>query len=186
MEARRYGVALEKTVKVHLGEVVATPPPQRPRQHSALANAYWSLKLRLWAWRAGRLQSGPAPDIRIFLVYHDPGANTELPHSVGLKSGLLGIAHLFADRRAGPGNNIVIAHELLHTLGATDKYDPETLMPVFPDGYANPEAQPLLPQKRAEIMAGRVPLNAREALMPGSLKEVVIGPATASEIRLQR
>jgi len=59
-------------------------------------------------------------------------------------------------------------------------------MPVFPDGYANPEAQPLLPQKRAEIMAGRVPLNAREALMPGSLKEVVIGPATASEIRLQR
>jgi hypothetical protein len=185
-EAQRYDVALEKTVKVHLGEVVATPPPQRPRQHSALANAYWSLKLRLWAWRAGRSQSGPAPDIRIFLVYHDPGANTELPHSVGLKSGLLGIAHLFADRRAGPGNNIVIAHELLHTLGATDKYDPETLMPVFPDGYANPEAQPLLPQKRAEIMAGRVPLDAGEALMPGSLKEVVIGPATASEIRLQR
>ena len=56
----------------------------------------------------------------------------------------------------------------------------------FNGRFGNPEAQPLLPQKRAEIMAGRVPLNAREALMPGSLKEVVIGPATASEIRLQR
>ncbi len=185
-EARRYGIALEKTAKVHLGSVIQTQPPPRPPQHSALANAYWSLRLRFWAWRAGLSQQGPAPDIRIFLVYHDPGTSTVLPHSVGLKSGLLGVAHLFADPRAAAGNNVVIAHELLHTLGASDKYDPETLMPVFPDGYASPEAQPLLPQKRAEIMAGRIPLNEQEARMPGSLKDVVIGPATASEIRLAR
>ena len=33
----------------------------------------------------------------------------------------------------GP-NNVVIAHELLHTVGATDKYDPVTDAPRIPDG----------------------------------------------------
>jgi hypothetical protein len=185
-ETQRYGVTLERALRVHLGDAVATPPPPRPQSQSPLANAYWSLKLRFWAWRAGTSQPGPTPDIRIFLVYHDPAETTELPHSVGLQQGLLGIAHLFAENEARAANNIVIAHELLHTLGASDKYDSRTLLPVFPDGYAEPEATPLLPQQRAEIMAGRMAVSENEAQMPHSLREMVIGPATAEEIRLRR
>jgi len=33
----------------------------------------------------------------------------------------------------------VIAHELLYTLNATDKYDLNTGLPIFPNGYAEPE-----------------------------------------------
>ena len=53
---------------------------------------------------------------------------------------------------------MVIAHELLHTLGASDKYDPQSLAPIFPDGYAEPDRQPSHPQRMAEIMAGRIPV----------------------------
>ena len=75
-----------------------------------------------------------------------------------------------------------MAHELLHTLRATDKYSFATNTPSFPDGYAAPEARPLLPQTKAELMAGRIPLDAQRAEMPSDLKQVVIGAATAREI----
>ena len=79
-------------------------------------------------------------------------------------------------------NNVVIAHEFLHTLGATDKYDPATNQPLFPDGYANPDLDPLLPQRFAEIMAGRTPLSRNEAETPASLVDALIGNKTAQEI----
>jgi hypothetical protein len=86
----------------------------------------------------------------------------------------------------GGSNNIVIAHELLHTVGATDKYDLTTGLPLYPSGFADPDQQPLYPQDNAEIMAGRRAVSAQEAQMPQSLRHVVVGPATASEIRWTR
>ena len=84
----------------------------------------------------------------------------ELPHSVGLRKLLLGVAHVFANRRQQPVNNVVIAHELMHTLGATDKYDPANNLPIFPQGFAEPDREPLYPQRFAEIMGGRIPISA--------------------------
>ena len=80
----------------------------------------------------------------------------------------------------------MIAHELLHTLGATDKYDPNGSLPLFPDGYADPQASPLLPQKRAEIMAGRIPISDTRAEIPADMTQVVIGAQTAREINWTR
>jgi hypothetical protein len=80
-------------------------------------------------------------------------------------------------------NNIVIAHELLHTLGASDKYNPADGAPLFPIGYADREREPRYPQEEAEVMAGRRALSAQEWEMPNSLRRVVIGPETALEIR---
>jgi len=82
-----------------------------------------------------------------------------------------------------PSNNVVIAHEILHTLGATDKYDPATLAPIYPDGYGDPEREPRFPQELTEIMAGRYALDASTFEMPASLADVVVGEATAREIR---
>ena len=101
---------------------------------------------------------------------------------LGLQKGLIGVVNAYASEAQTAQNDVVIAHELLHTLGATDKYDPQTNQPLFPDGYAEPQRQPLLPQANAEIMAGRIPLSQTDAEMPGSLNEALIGSQTAREI----
>ena len=56
-------------------------------------------------------------------------------------------------------DDMVIAHELLHTLGATDKYDLRTNQPAHPDGFAEPDREPLYPQSFAELMGGRIPVS---------------------------
>ncbi|HEX7236644.1 MAG TPA: hypothetical protein VF405_06755 [Gammaproteobacteria bacterium] len=108
-----------------------------------------------------------------------------LDRSTALDKGLVAVANLFAAREARATNQIVLAHELLHTLRATDKYSLATNAPLYPDGYAAPEARPLLPQAKAELMAGRIALDQQRAEMPGDLDDVVIGALTAREIGWQ-
>ena len=53
---------------------------------------------------------------------------------------------------------------------------------LYPDGYADPERKPLLPQSQAEIMAGRLMLSDKKLRFPKNLQECVVGPMTAGEI----
>lgn len=182
-EAKRYGVSNFRPVEVVLGPVLASLPPAPPRLASTLDAIVWSLKMRWWASRHDDMPGGGKPDVRMFAAYFNPAARKTLPHSVGLEHGLIGVANLFANTEMADQNNVVIAHELLHTFGATDKYDPATNQPRFPDGYAEPNRLPLLPQEHAEIMAGRTPVAPDRAETPDSLDHVVVGPATAAEIR---
>ena len=46
-----------------------------------------------------------------------------MAHSTGLQKGMLGVVNAFASADQEGSNAVVIAHELLHTFGATDKYD---------------------------------------------------------------
>jgi hypothetical protein len=179
-EARRAGLPLAAPVRVTLYPAVADRPPLRAPTAGAIATGFWSLRLRAWAWRVAR--HTPA-QIRVFVLYHDPERSPVVPHSLGLQKGLIGVVHAFAAPQMDGANQIVIAHELLHTLGATDKYEAATLLPRWPDGYAAPNASPRYPQRDAEIMAGRRALSAREAEMPDSLDDVRVGAATAREIR---
>ena len=87
-----------------------------------------------------------------------------------------------ASRQMAARNRIIITHELMHVLGATDKYDPYTGQPIAPDGLANPQQEPLYPQGQAEIMGGRVAVSAYRWRYPASLDFTVIGRKTASEI----
>ena len=185
-ESARYGITIDSPVRIEVGEPVDDRPPAPPADRNVLKVMTWSLSLRYWAWRMQGRQPGPRPDVRIFVAYHDPQTNRALAHSLGLEKGLIGVVNGFAARRLAGGNNVVIAHELLHTLGASDKYDPGTSLPLFPAGYAEPDRAPLHPQRRAEIMGGRTPLSATEAVTPENLDEVVVGPATAVEIRWTR
>jgi hypothetical protein len=115
-------------------------------------------------------------------IYYDPNTYSQLDHSLGLKEGHICMVKAFASHHQAAGNNVVIAHEMLHTLGATDKYNLQTLQPIYPEGYAHPEQKPILPQKFAEIMGRATPLSASESEMPESLAYTVIGPQTAREI----
>lgn len=179
-QASAWGVTLDKPVDMKFAPVVDSLPPSPPASANPLAVAYWSLRLRLWAWRNDTFD-GPA-DIRLFVVYYDPDARARLAHSLGLQKGFLGVVNAYGDPAYDGRNNVVLAHEMLHTLGASDKYDPRTNLAYFPTGFAEPERSPLYPQRRAELMAGRIPVNASEAKMPATLADTVIGRATALEI----
>ena len=183
-EAERYGRSANASIEIKLGGIIATLPPAPPRNGSVPEAILWSLKMRWWAFRNGET-SGPGPQVKMFLLYFDPAQTGSLQHSTGLQKGLIGRVNVFASRDMARQNNMVITHEFLHTLGATDKYDPATNQPTYPDGYANPDQQPPEPQSFAEIMAGRIPVSQTNATIPESLNDVVIGSLTAREINWQ-
>ena len=181
-QASAYGVTTPEPVKVWLRPALAELPPLPPADRSLLGTIGWSLQLRWWASRREAAQPRPRGQARLFVLYYDPASTPAVAHSLGLKEGVIGIVHAFASRAQAPTNNVVIAHELLHTLGATDKYDPATGQPRHPAGFAEPEREPLYPQEFAELMGGRIPLAPNKAEIPVSLDQTAVGPATAAEI----
>ena len=181
-EGDSYDLSLVDPVQVELAPEVTVLPPAAPFGANIFAIMYWSLKLRYWAWKNDTYQ-GPLVNIKIFVLFYDPQTHKQLDHSLGLKEGHICMVKAFASRHQAAGNNVVIAHEMLHTLGATDKYDLQTLQPKYPEGYADPDQEPLLPQEYAEIMGRAIPLSSSESKMPDSLAYTVIGPITAKEIK---
>ena len=179
-EGERFHLELREPLGVDLAPEVTLLPPTAPFGGGVLEVIWWSLKMRWWAWRVDTYEE-PA-DIRIFVLYYDPAVYNALGHSLGLKEGLLCLVKGFADSSLASRNNVIIAHEMLHTLGATDKYDPRTEQPNFPSGYAEPERKPLYPQVMAEIMGGLVPVSEDRGWMPTGLDYTVVGPVTAGEI----
>jgi hypothetical protein len=75
----------------------------------------------------------------------------------------------------------VVAHELFHTLGATDKYDASGRT-LVPKGLAEPDRLPRYPQIFVEVMARNRPVSSDEEKVPESLDELAVGPTTAKEI----
>ena len=183
-ETERYRPGLDRPVRIELGKRVDEQPPALPESPNALSVMKWSLHMRWWATGVGNDQDDIAPDVRIFVRYHRPDHSLTLENSVGLQKGMVGIVNGFASRRQRGRNNVVIAHEFLHTLGATDKYSPVNGHPLAPHGLAEPARNPLYPQRFAEIMGGRVALAEDDSVIPRNLDLAVIGRLTASEIRL--
>lgn len=181
-EAQRYAVKVEPPLRFSLAAPLRELPPMLNEGAGTLSVVSWSLRMRYWAWSVPENPVGITPDIKLFLLYHDPARSQVLPHSVGLQKGLFGIVNVFAAKRLAGSNDTVTAHELLHTLGATDKYDLRTNLPRHPDGYAEPDLKPLHPQSLAELMGGRIPISRTRSEIPEFLGEVVIGPVTAAEI----
>jgi hypothetical protein len=183
-EAVRYGKTVNRPLRMELGKPISEQPPAMESDSGVFGVMLWSLKMRWWASNTAGEQDSIEPDVRIFVRYHRPIGTFTLENSIGLQKGMVGIVNARAGRRQQGSNNVIIAHEFLHTLGATDKYDLRSGLPTPPDGLAEPDRNPLYPQRRAEIMGGRIAIAADDAIIPQSLKYVVIGPLTASEIRL--
>src|SRR6056297_15397 len=185
-EAERYGRTPERALDITLAPKLDESPPRPPADANPLRVMAWSLRLRWWAWRATRDDGVPEADIKLFVHYFAPADDRVLGPSLGLEKGLVGIVNAFASRTMRGANRVVITHELLHTLGATDKYNASTSQPLAPAGLADPDRRPLYPQQRAEIMAGRVALSPSEARIPEDLQRTTVGPLTAAEIGLIR
>lgn len=180
-EARRYGLALELPVEIVFAGQLDTLPPRPPVQGSALSIGVWSLELRYWAARHNDYPY--AQDVQMYVQYFDPDKSPALAHSLGLRQGLIGVVNAFASKTMKTQNHVIVAHELLHTVGATDKYDPASNQPLYPSGYADPEQEPRFPQRRAEIMAGRMATGEDTVDEPRTLDDVVMGAHTAREIK---
>jgi len=183
-ETGRYGRSIKRPLRMELGDEISAQPPLLDKSPGMLEVMLWSLKMRWWASGVTAAQDNPDPDVRIFVRFHAPREQFVLENSVGLQKGMLGVVNAYVGRRHRGTNNVIIAHEFLHTLGATDKYDPATGIPSYPQGYAEPDRQPRYPQRFAEIMGGRIPVASDDAMIPQSLKYVMMGPQTAREIRL--
>lgn len=181
-EAQRYHLDTNEPFRTRLRPELQVRPPQRAADAGILATALWSLRLRYLAWRVSGHAHEPE-DIRMFVLYHDPALTPTVPHSLGLTKGLIGVVYAFAAPEMSGANDVVIAHELLHTVGASDKYNFANDAPRFPEGYGDPVQSPLYPQLTAELMAGRRMLAPGKWEQAENLDEVVIGPATALEIR---
>jgi hypothetical protein len=181
-EAGAFGLALAEPVEVRLAPPLNELPPKAPADKSPLKTMWWSLKMRYWSATVEDQYTGPPPNIKMYVLYFDPDNTKRLDHSLGLEKGLIGVVNAFSAERLQEKNNVVIAHELLHTVGATDKYEPGTGHPLFPHGYAEPDKDPLYPQDFAEIMGGVVALSESEHKMPENLDRCMIGRKTATEI----
>lgn len=168
--------------------VDATSPPPLPLgdgpidavRHSLALSSY----LRDIDTRAG-IESGVF-DSRIYVAVRRPRQSERtLVEGRSEQGGRVGLVEVELDAESGDLPLIVVAHELLHTLGATDKYD-ETGRTIVPLGLAEPERLPLFPQRFAEIMARNRPVSAGTERVPESFDEMAVGPRTATEIGWRR
>ena len=181
-ESMPYGITATPAFQFEVAQVSTDLPPEIPDRYGRVAIALWSLKMRWWAWKMGFNDDLVGTDIQMFILYHGVKARTELDISVGMRKGRYGVVNAFAANSMSARNLVIFTHELMHVFGASDKYIRATGEPEYPFGFADPKQRPLLPQKRAEIMGGRIPLSSSVSKMPRSLEQCKIGRWTAEEI----
>jgi hypothetical protein len=120
-------------------------------------------------------------DARMYVVV-ESGTVSTFAEGVGAAGGEVGLIRARVQGKDTTLALTALAHELLHCLSATDKYDAQGHA-LLPQGLVDPGRAPLLPQRQAEVMVGEVPLAAGEGRLPDSLEEVAVGPHTAAEVR---
>jgi hypothetical protein len=181
-ESQPYGFTVTPAFRFQVAQPGLELPPVVPAQFDPVAIAWWSLKMRWWAWMRDLEDKLVSPDIQMFVLYSSLNGENEPGISVGMRKGRYGIVKSYARESLVSQNLFIFTHEMLHVLGATDKYILSTGEPIFPDGYSEPDRKPLFPQRLAEIMGGRIPVNSYSSVMPDSLDECKIGQQTAEEI----
>jgi hypothetical protein len=190
-EFRRYTGRDECPLRFSVHAPVRAPydPPEQPRAEDSFL-ARWSATSHFLAYfkevDAREHLFMDVHDVTVFVFFYGEGRSAEFKdrRAVAAKRTRWGLVFCPMDPAQLPRSSALVAHEICHTLGATDKYDGEKC--VFPDGYANPGAVPLLPQSDAEIMALGIPLEAlREAPVTGLL-DCVVGSKTSEEMGWRR
>jgi hypothetical protein len=158
----------------------APPSMQDPSWLGVLGDTY-----RRWRWtrsidaRAGLDAS--EYDARIYLVMKPAEHGLAFVEGESEYGGRVGVAQVDIDPEMVDFSLFVAAHELMHTLGASDKYD-ATGRALYPGGFAEPNRRRLYPQPGAEVMARNVPLAPTSERPPNTLDELFVGDATATEV----
>lgn len=120
-------------------------------------------------------------DVRIYVRLTASSGQSEAAEGLGQQHGRVGVVSTEISKAGVDFAWFVAMHEYLHTRGATDKYGPD-LRALYPQGYAEPNRTPRLPQAGTELMARGRPRSLTEEDLPGPAQTWVIGEWTAAEI----
>lgn len=184
LEAHRYAPDIPTpfhfTVK---GPVQGGKAPPSPASTGFFANAQHTWDLRQYTSAIDTLATldPEVYDSRIYVSMRN-GNHGGTVEGASQPNGRVGTVNVELDRTMIDSVLFVIAHELFHTLGASDKYDDKGHCRV-PEGLAEPDRAPLYPQAFAELMARNRAVGLGEEVMPASLDELAVGLTTAKEIR---
>ena len=120
----------------------------------------------------------------MFLLYFDPAQSKRLAHSTGLQKGLIGRVNVFAS------HDMASKTTWSSLTNSCTRWVPPTSTILPPISLSIPTVTPIplisstvLPQRYAEIMAGRTPISQAEAEnAEQALTMRLIGGKTAQEI----
>lgn len=157
------------------------PPPDVPEQEGLAPRL--SHYYRLWRYlgrvkEQGHLRLG-SRSLRVYVVIEPVRTRVRFVEGFGAVGGDFGVVRAAIDDHLLDQALLAIGHEMLHCLGASDKYDAHGHA-VAPEGLADPAAG--YPQRHAEIMVGEVAVAPGRGRLAESLSEVRVGPVTAREI----
>ena len=119
--------------------------------------------------------------VKVYVVYG--GSSYDMAsHSRGSETGRVAVVYVSLDE-LNPGYPLAtIAHEIGHTLGADDTYDPETSRAIHPEGFVEPFSKPLFPQSFAELMAVDVPISRTREMEVSTLDQIRVGHRSAADM----
>ncbi len=127
-------------------------------------------------------QVGPlAADGTVYVVLSGEGAAARRVEGIGEAGGRRGLVYAGLGADDLTLETVAVAHEFLHCLGATDKYDEAGH--ARRNGLVEPDRQPRYPQPAGDVMVGERPLGPNAGAPLTSLDEARVGPVTAQEIR---
>jgi hypothetical protein len=184
-EAERHHPDLRKPFRIRLkGPVIVSAPPPSPKSEGAVDLAKQAVDMKKWLSDVDP-RAGVEPDqwdSRIYVSVRKPAsALRSFVEGESEQDGRVGTVAVELDASMADLTLIVVTHELMHTLGASDKYDANGRT-LVPDGLAEPDRSPLDPQRYAEVMARNRPLSPTSEAIPKSIDELAVGPKTATEI----
>lgn len=140
------------------------------------------------AWRYPRYFKRMAEDlgvpvedygIKVYVIY-GAGNRDLASHYRGSEKGRVAVVFVSVEERNPAYALTTMAHEIGHALGAVDTYDPATSLSTHPIGYVEPFADPLYPQRFAEVMAVDIPLSPTEEFELTTLKRLKVGYESAA------
>jgi len=184
-EYHRYGGQLPQPIRLTLfGPVAVDRPPPADPDESLLSLAQHAYAQWRWTHAVDVGSNLPARrfDSRIYVLVRAPrdGGRSTVEGSSEL-GGRVGVARIELDASTVDLALFVVAHELFHTLGASDKYDANGRAAI-PDGLVEPELVPLFPQRYAEVMTRNLVVARGSERPPESLAELGVGTLTAREL----
>ncbi len=167
-----------------LGPLRGVPRAPEPQGDGPVDLAKQALAVGAWL-RDVDPRAGVDPalfDSRIYVRVKRPGASgTAFVEGRSEENGRIGFVDVDLDASTADLALCVVAHELMHTLGATDRYD-ATGRTLIPDGLGEPDRSPLYPQRYFEVMARNRVLAPGNEEAPDTVEQIVVGRTTAREI----